>query len=148
MPGPSPKPSRLKEIHGTGQAKATEPKPLRVELPSAPSYLDERATELWNKLAPELSRLGLLTIVDLEALAAACMSFSLAVQAAHQIKTEGLIVPDGQNRSHKNPAFQILRDSLATYKSFAQEFGLTPSSRTRLSADVEDDLSDLVSLLD
>lgn len=148
MSGPAPKPSRLKELHGTGKAKSLEPKPVRVELPEAPAFLDEEGLRMWNKLAPELSRLGLLTVVDIEALAAACVSWSLAVQAAKAIQEEGIIVPDGAGRVHKHPGFQILRDSLATFKSFASEFGLTPSSRTRLSAEVEDDLSDLVSLLD
>lgn len=148
MSGPAPKPSRLKELHGTGKAKPSEPRPLRAELPDPPAFLDEEALRMWKKLAPELNRLGLLTIVDLEALSAACLSWSLAVQASEAIKAEGIIVPDGVGRVHKHPAFQILRDSLATFKSFAAEFGLTPSSRTRLSSEVADDLSELVSLLD
>lgn len=148
MSGPAPKPSRLKELHGTGKARSTEPRPLRVELPEAPGFLDEEALRMWNKLVPELSRLGLLTVVDLEALSAACISWSIAIKATEAIKAEGIIVPDGAGRVHKHPAIQILRDSLATFKAFAAEFGLTPSSRTRLSAEVEDDLSELVSLLD
>ena len=49
------------------------------------------------------------------------------------------LVPGLRGSQVKNPALQVQRDSAVQIRAFAQEFGLTPSSRTgvqtRLSTD-------------
>jgi P27 family predicted phage terminase small subunit len=42
----------------------------------------------------------------------------------------------------RNPALQIQRDSALTMLRCAQEFGLTPSARTRIAADRRDNGQD------
>jgi phage terminase small subunit len=72
--GPAATPSNIVKLTGNpGHRKAnkTEAKPRPVP-PPAPTYLAKNARRVWDRLEPELDRLGLLTVVDGDAFAAYC----------------------------------------------------------------------------
>ena len=72
--GPRPVPTNLKLLRGNPGHQVlntNEPQPLLApDPPRPPAYLDGHAAEEWDRLAAELYRLKLLTIVDVAALAA------------------------------------------------------------------------------
>lgn len=158
--GPAPKPVELKLVEGNpGRRPLPEvPKPsVSPEVPKPPAVLNADGKRLWNRVAPELYRLGLLTDLDLESLTALCITWQHAKDAADLIRKQGIVVDlpvfrkDGEiagYRTQRHPAAQTLRDSLAQFKAFAAEFGMTPSARTRFSMPKDEEVDELAALLD
>ena len=114
MRGRKPKPTALKLLDGTRADRINHNEPA---MPPAsiepPAWLDDRAREHWGELAPVLQSARLLTIGDRQALALLCEAFS---------------------RFRSEPANEKARD---LYRRMLVEFGLTPSSRSRLKTTVE-----------
>ena len=76
--GSKPKPTAIKILEGNPGKRLlnlNEPKPLQIA-PECPDWLLDEAKKEWNRLAPELERLGLLTIIDEMAFAGFCQSYA------------------------------------------------------------------------
>ena len=140
MAAPKPKPTKLKILEGNPGKRPlnlNEPKPLQIAL-ECPDWLLDEAKKEWKRLAPELERLGLLTIIDKIAFAGLCQSYAKWKAAEEFIKKNGTTyrIPK-MDKSGKVvsvyiapfPEVAIANQSLRQIKSFASEFGLTPSSR-------------------
>jgi P27 family predicted phage terminase small subunit len=133
--GPAPKPTVLKVLQGNPGKRPlnqNEPKPKPIA-PKCPSWLDKEAKREWKRVAPELERLGLLTVVDGAALAAYCQAYSRWKQAEEIIKREGMTFTTETGYLMPHPAVKIAEKSMQLIKAFCAEFGLTPSSRCRMS---------------
>ncbi len=133
--GPAPKPTVLKILQGNPGKRPlnkNEPKPKPVA-PKCPSWLDKEAKREWKRVAPELERLGLLTVVDGAALAAYCQAYARWKQAEEIIKREGMTVTTETGYVMPHPAVKIAEKSMQLIRAFCAEFGLTPSSRGRMS---------------
>ncbi len=73
-PGTKPKPTALKLLEGNPGKRPlpmNEPKPAPTA-PKCPSWLHKDAKKEWKRISTELERLGLLTQVDMAALAGYC----------------------------------------------------------------------------
>lgn len=99
-------------------------------------------------MAPELERLGLLTIVDGTALAAYCQAYSLWLTATTQINEylseKGKLTYEYTNKNGSTneiiiPQIHIQEKALKQIKMFCTEFGFTPSSRGRMSLPTEEE---------
>lgn len=91
--GPKPKPTKLKIIAGNPGKRSLnkrEPQPPADE-PSMPAWLSSRAKIEWKRIVPELKRLGLLTAIDLAALACYCQAFAEFEIATRTIDEEGRV---------------------------------------------------------
>lgn len=105
--------------------------------PDCPEWLDEYGKAEWNRLAPELERLGLLTQADLAAFAAYCQAYSDVIKATEQLKELG---PDGwvqtteSGYKQQHPLVGIKNTAMDKMKSFLIEFGFTPASRSKVTA--------------
>ncbi|MCC7369681.1 MAG: phage terminase small subunit P27 family [Chloroflexi bacterium] len=133
--GPAPKPTKLKVLAGNpGHEKLnrTEPKPRPVA-PKCPTWLDLEAKREWRRVAPELERLGLLTVVDMAALAGYCQSYSTWRTASRALAEHGLTYEAANGNIRQRPEATIANKALAEVRQFCQEFGLTPSARSRMS---------------
>jgi len=133
--GRRPKPTALKQIQGSRiRNRGNEPQPSGV--PKCPAHLDAAAKREWKRISRELSALGLLTSIDMAALAAYCQTFSRWAAAEENIAKFGAVI-----RSPKsgfpiaNPYVGVANTALTLMRQFAAEFGLTPASRSRLSID-------------
>jgi P27 family predicted phage terminase small subunit len=82
--------------------------------------------------AEELERLGVLTGVDTAAFRLAAEAYAFAVEAAEELREVGFTV-EGRDGPKKHPLHQVFRDNATLFKSFAAEFGMTPSARARLT---------------
>ena len=94
-----------------------------------PQYLDREGRKEWQRIAPELRRLGLLKSADRVALAMYCSAVSLAIAAQREITDKGIILSGGR----KHPACNVWRDAAQIIRQFAAEFGMTPSSRSKVA---------------
>lgn len=139
-----PKPTRLKILEGNkGKRRLNdrEPMPKRGR-PVCPSWLDVAAKAKWRALVPELDRLGLLTIVDGDTLAAYCQSFAEFQAATKILKKEGRVFKTATGYMAPHPAISMQRSALQHIRAFAALFGLDPADRGRMSTPVKSDETD------
>lgn len=135
MRGRKPKPTHLKILEGNPGKRPLpdpreEPHP-QATIPECPTWLDPAAQAHWAALAPELARLGLLTIVDGQVLAVYCQAWAEFELATRTLQTEGRVVHTG-GQLQPHPAVAQQRSAWKAVKDFAALFGLDPSSRGRL----------------
>jgi len=133
--GRRPKPTALKRAQGNPGGRPlskNEPKPGGT--PTCPKHLDKNAKAEWKRISKELTSLGLLTNVDRAALAAYCQCWSRWVSAEEGIAKFGTILKSPKSGFPiQNPHVSIANTALDLLRKFMVEFGLTPSSRSRLT---------------
>ena len=126
-------PSNVKVLHGEtrpSRVKPDEPRPDELVDLSAPVGLDRYAKEAWEYNAPKLAKLGLLTEIDRNALAAYCTAYSRWRRANIGLKAIKNDDPD-EFRKYAITAEKAEQGM----RLFQNEFGMTPASRSRLSVD-------------
>lgn len=89
-----------------------------------PRELSGRARAEWDRMAPELDRLGLLTQMDLTAFAAYCDSVATLEGAMARIKKQGRYL-----EGKRAPWVIDSERAKAEILRFSQRFGFTPSDR-------------------
>lgn len=144
--GPAAKPTALRVVEGNrGHQKLNkrEPKPLPIT-PTCPSHLARAARTEWERIVPELERMGLMTIVDRAGLAAYCQAWARWREAELALKAEGTVI-EFRAMLIKNPWLAIADKAMLQLRAFASEFGFTPAARTRIQvpkAANDDDMSE------
>lgn len=155
-PGGRRKPSALRVIEGNRGHRPIpqgEPKPtIPADMPEAPALLDAHGREEWDRVAPELYALGLLTVVDQGPLAAYCMAFSrwktaeLAIQRDAKVndktKHSGLVQITKEGNAIQHVLVGVANTARRDMMRFAAEFGLTPSARAYLASSKRGDGDD------
>src|SRR5690606_37703889 len=132
--GRPPKPTRLKVLHGDREDRINRDEPIPSDGDVvAPEWLDDRAREIWDRLAPDLIDRGVLTPWDVDAFAVGCDAVARHNEAAELVAEHGVLVVGDKERLVKNPAAQLVRDYAGIAATFLGRFGLTPSDRSRLS---------------
>lgn len=146
--GPKSRPTNLKVLNGERPSRVNdnEPLPAAGEV-SPPDWLRTEAVEVWNTLAPDLEDKGVLTPWDVEAFAILCDAIVQYRQASKLVAQAGVLIKGRRDAAVKNPAMQIIRDTSQTIRAYAQEFGLTPSSRQGVNIAEEADGLDAARLL-
>jgi P27 family predicted phage terminase small subunit len=131
------KPTALKKLEGTyrkDRAVSNEIQPtIEIGL-IAPTDLNEWGVKLWDDVMSEYSKIGLITKVDMASLMAVCMEWGIYCEACDIVSSQGLQVSDDKGNLQVNPARRIANDAFKNYKSMCIEFGMTPASRTKISA--------------
>lgn len=136
--GRKPKPTALKKLEGNpGRRPLNEsaPVPPTVAL-RCPKHLLPEARKEWKRLAPILMGVGLLTAADAVPFEAYCTSYARWLEVQAKITEEGSTYVDPQGRIRPNPYIAIANQQLREIKSLAAEFGLTPSNRAAMIANV------------
>lgn len=130
-----PKPTALKILYGNPGKRAlnrAEPKP-EVSAPTCPEYLDDIAKAEWALMVPHLLKLGLLTQLDRAALAAYCSTYSRWMQAEADIAKHGSTFTN-KGMIRQRPEVLIAKEAKRDIRLLLIEFGMTPASRSRVSA--------------
>ena len=137
--GPRPAPTKLKIMRGNPgkenlkARQKVEPKPADARL-DAPELLTGLALEMWNRRAPQLADMGVLSEVDRDALVRWCLLYDLFVETWRQVKADGASSSTAAGGKKGNPDVAALRGYAADLLSIEREFGMTPASRTGLVA--------------
>jgi P27 family predicted phage terminase small subunit len=134
MRGRKPLPSnvvRLRGNPGKRRLNDAEPRPAS-RLPSCPACLGEEARKEWQRLLKELAGLGLLTGLDRGLLAAYCQAHALWVEAVSSIERYGTMVKSPNGYPMQSPYVAVANKQVDIMVRIASEFGMTPSSRTRI----------------
>jgi len=143
--GRRPKPTALKILEGTQKGRAKREPALPAGVPPMPKRLevDQVAVEKWRELADILTRMGVLTLGDGEALATLCEVHSAEQSCLLQLRAGGAVMHTDLGGIKPNPAGPMYRSLVAMKASLLSEFGLTPSSRTKLATPIEKPQDDL-----
>jgi P27 family predicted phage terminase small subunit len=101
----------MKVLQGTfrnDRANPDEPKPEIPDVLNAPAWLDDYGREAWDKLVPQLVKLGLFTSLDLLFFAMICADYSVFRRATDC--TKGKLTHDtGANGRCALPEIAIAR---------------------------------------
>jgi P27 family predicted phage terminase small subunit len=102
--------------------------------PQAPDWLPLEARAEWDRVTPEMDRLGILKRIDGTALAAYCMAWDRFVTASAIVAEEGMVLHDDKaGRAQRHPALLTAEAASKELRAWANEFGLTPSAEQRLA---------------
>ncbi len=145
MRGRKPKPSGLKLVTGTDRADRRnpgEPRPV-PRCPDPPPHLTAEACAEWIRISQQLCALGILSEIDRAALAAYCQAYGRWVQAETALDqmatrdqlTKGLMIRTKGGNAIQNPLVGTANKAMSDMMRYAAEFGMTPSARTRISAE-------------
>lgn len=140
-PGPRPYPAKLRMLHGENrpsQVNLNEPTP-RDALPICPDEASENVRSIWDHTVRELDAMHLAHAADRDALFCYCDAVATHRRATEIINQSGLLIRGQKGNMVRNPMVQVQRDAAQTVRNFAQEFGLTPSSRARIESKTDDD---------
>ncbi|MEX0613907.1 MAG: phage terminase small subunit P27 family, partial [Pirellulales bacterium] len=139
MRGRLPKPTSLKIIEGTARRdriNENEPVPPEGDV-SCPERVQGRARGFWDEHAPVLEAMGLLTVADVPMLAELCQTEAEYWNAVDDVAEHGLRLisyTEAGSVWRENPSVRIGSDAGKRLKSLMVEFGMSPSSRTRVKA--------------
>jgi phage terminase small subunit len=125
-PGPPPQPTALKVARGNpGQRRlnASEPRPQPASA-EAPAGLSAGALSVWEELAPELARIGLLTLVDRRLLVTACRLQALGEAYLADV--------EAARKPRPSPKLWAATKCLEKAMAIFLRFGVTPAERSRL----------------
>ncbi len=132
-PGTKPKPTETKKRAGNPGHRPLNPDEpeLAPELPKCPSFLSGRAKYQWGIIGQQLLDAGLLSAIDETALAALCQAKADWMTAIEKIRQQGAVYEVG-DLLRKNPWVAVEAEAWKQMKSMMAEFGMTPSSRTKV----------------
>ncbi len=148
MKGRKPKPTALKLLAGNPGRRPLpkhEPQPKRV-MPSAPEHLSRQAAIAWGSMGVRLDRLGVLTENEPEALEELCECYAEILTLRSDIAEHGrfqtITTTAGDKVDKPRAQYTALCDASRRFQSLMNDFGLTPSSRTRVSTVLDADNAD------
>lgn len=134
MAGRKPLPTQLKLVKGTARPhrmNPAEPQPV-VAIPNPPEHLDAEAAAKFADMAILLARHGVMTELDAGALARYVVIWRRWLEAEAEVKRRGPVVKTVGGNIIQNPFLAVANKCLAQMGQIESEFGLTPSSRTRI----------------
>ena len=147
--GRKPKPTAIKRLKGNPgkrQLNEYEPKPGK-KAPTCPLWLEVEAKKEWRRTARQLEELGILTEVDMAAFAGYCQAYARWKEAEEFISRHGTIVKTPSGYWQQVPQVSIAQTYLKIMNKIAEQFGLTPSARSRIVADKFGETDDPMELM-
>ena len=131
------KPTNLHKLQGTYQ-KCRHSKSQTLEIESdaiePPPQLSRQALEHWDVIAQQLKKAGVLSNMDVDALAIYCEHWAMWAEANQQIQKHGMLVKDPKknNAPMVSPYLKISMQNAEIIRKMLSEFGMTPAARASL----------------
>ncbi|MCF7854417.1 MAG: phage terminase small subunit P27 family [Candidatus Pacebacteria bacterium] len=136
-PGPKPKPTHTLLLRGNGDVKRkrqSEPK-LEPHVPARPEHLSETGAVVWDYYAQVLGNCRVLTEADSLALEQLAETYAEWWDAEQLVRREGILWTNPRTGAQHVHAAVRVRDAARKHLCrLLCELGLTPSSRTGISA--------------
>jgi P27 family predicted phage terminase small subunit len=134
--GRKPQPTALKLLKGNPGRRPlneNEPRPA-PRLPQAPAHLSEAAKKEWRRAGRMLLQLGLMSEMDRPAFALYCQAYGRWVETEEALRKYGVMVKSPSGFPMQSPYLAVANKAMEQMRSLLSEFGMTPASRTRVSA--------------
>jgi P27 family predicted phage terminase small subunit len=135
-PGRRPTPTALKVLRGNPSKRPVnerEPRPPATT-PRCPPHLSKEARREWRRTAKLLAEMGLLTSVDRAALALYCEAWARWVEAEQALQKYGVVMKSPNGFPVPSPYLGIATRAMEQVRHLLAEFGMSPASRSRVSA--------------
>lgn len=149
MRGRPPTPTAIRELEGNPQKRPMpkdEPRPDPT-MPACPPGLSAAARKAWDRLAPEMNRVGILTKLDADALESYCRLYAFVRECWRDVAKTGGPVIEVNDKPTTNPHLRHARDAEQMLHKLRSEIGLNATSRTRISTDPVSDEDELAKFL-
>lgn len=133
--GRKPKPKALRKLSGNAGKRPineNEPEFSDIKNIDPPDWLGERATQMWQRVVPELLREKIICITDLHLVESFCMAYEHLRDAQDQIDKFGVIMQNSSGGPIKNPAYTAFNEANSQMMKLGAALGLSPADRTRL----------------
>lgn len=138
--GPSPTPTATLNRRGSWRAstRKNEPK-LECELPECPDWISDDARLVWDEVCYALKMMGIITRADINMIARYCDAFVRYHKAREFLAKYGDVQPIKDEKGNLKmfqqfPQVAIYHKMSLMLLRMEQEMGLTPASRSRVSA--------------
>ena len=148
MPGRKNIPTSLKVLKGNpGNRPLNESEPKPDGKAECPNWLQGDAKIEWERLAPQLEKLKLLTSLDRTAFAIYCeewASYQECIRFIHKHGRTYTVKDADGNTKMVRPYPQVAQANqhICNIRSYASEFGFTPSSRGKIETDAIEESDD------
>lgn len=135
--GRKPIPAHLKLItakgSGSGRLNVNENETKGIAgFPEASITMSERAQAQWPRVVETLNNMGVLAISDWMAVEMLCEARADWMEARDNIEENGITFTSMAGLIKPNPAVAMRGDAARRITSLLAEFGMTPSSRTKV----------------
>lgn len=129
-------PTKLKIVKGTHRHWRENPNEpdYPTAIPQPPGHLSERAMAEWNEMSQILYDQGLLSIIDKACLAGYCQLYGRWAEAEASLKRTKQLIKTTSGNIIQNPLIGIANTAYKLMKDSLIEFGMTPASRSKVSA--------------
>lgn len=140
MPTPKPEPTVMTLLKGNPAKKSLDKlkddvnPTIPPKAPKSPHFLSGYAKEEWIEISVKLHRLGLLTEVDINALAIYCQAYARWREAEEELALESLTLESTNGNVIKNPLVSIANEAMRDLSRYLSDFGMNPSARTKVKA--------------
>lgn len=133
-PGPPPKPTALRLLNGNaGKRKLNSEEPdVKPEIPPCPKQLSKIAKAEWKRMSKHLLSLGLISQIDRAFLAGYCTAYATWAEAEEELAKYGKVFKAPSGYPMASPYLAIRDNALNQIRAFGTEFGMSPSSRSRV----------------
>lgn len=95
--------------------------------------MSEAAGVEWDRITAILSGLGIVTPIDGDALQIYCETFATWQESQAKVRELGTVIKAPSGYPIQNPYLAITNSAAAMCKSLLEQFGMTPSSRSRVT---------------
>ncbi|MBF8255859.1 MAG: phage terminase small subunit family [Anaerolineales bacterium] len=159
--GPAPLPKAVRQLRGNAGKRPlgeAEPEPPKGDV-RPPEWLRGKGRWAWRQIAPVLTGMGLLTTADPHALALLCDAYAEFLEAREVVRKKWMTYEsrttfeeedeEGETKIvvsvmvRARPEVKIASDAWKRIRAMMQEFGLTPSARTRVKGQGEGEADEL-----
>lgn len=149
MAGRKATPDAMKKLLGNpGRRPIKEDKTEVVQWIEPPEEVKDRSRALkkWNEVCPELGAVGVLSALDGHALTMMVLAWADFLDAWDEVEAHGVLVDHtsatGVTTIKANPAIGVRDAADRRYRSVLADFGMTPSSRTKVERHPETEEKD------
>lgn len=134
MTGHKPKPSALRRYEDNpGKRGFNHAEPLPPDgMPTCPDHLSILARDEWDRIAPILNAMGILTLADRAVMAAYCQAYGRWVDAEDRLRNSPTFIKTQSGYIQQSPWLGIANKQMELMSRYMAELGLTPASRSRL----------------
>jgi P27 family predicted phage terminase small subunit len=123
----------LKLVKGSRPDRINEDEPkVPVSIPDPPDFLEGEEIDTFIITAGKLARMRVMTEADVDALAIYAVNFVRWKDATAKLRETGPLVRSPNNFPIQSPYLAVANKAQGEMLKILSEFGLTPSSRTRV----------------
>jgi P27 family predicted phage terminase small subunit len=149
--GRKPKPTKMLKLQGgyrPDRHLRVEPEP-EMAIPEPPKCLRGIALEEWSRITKLLAGVKCLAELDMGPLAAYCLEWGKYVNANNRLRVvRSMLTESTKGTKMAHPLLRVSDRALANMLRICEQFGMTPSARSRLdihaAGGVEDPLANLI----